>query len=171
MPTSSSRCGSHIHVSPWPSRKFSLAQLHALTFGVIHYEFHVQNLLPEYRQHNKYCRSNTEHSAALRRLLRPATRSGRVASHGDVWKKVRGFGDARQLRDFMQAGGDDPKKDRYVLWNFDNVARPGGSGTVEFRGGRGFRGPVRTKRWIAFVLAFVHFCLHQVSGPPLSNAR
>ena len=74
-----------------------------------------------------------------------------------------GIKDLRRLRDFMQAS-DEPKKDRYVLWNFDNVVQPGGSGSVEFRGGRAFRGPVRTKRWIAFVMAFVHFCLNQVRG-------
>ena len=158
MPIPSSRCGSHIHVSPWPNRQFSLHDLHALAFGTIHYEFHVHNLLPEYRQHNKYCRPNTEHSEALHELIHV-----RGVHARDVWKKTVGIKDLRRLRDFMQAS-DEPKKDRYVLWNFDNVVQPGGSGSVEFRGGRAFRGPVRTKRWIAFVMAFVHFCLNQVRG-------
>ena len=53
--------------------------------------------------------------------------------------------------------------DRRVLWNFEHVV-PGSTGTIEFRGGRGLRGPVRTKWWIAFVIAFVNLCAPQVGG-------
>jgi len=51
--------------------------------------------------------------------------------------------------------------DRRVLWNFEHVV-PGSTGTIEFRGGRGLRGPVRTKWWIAFVIAFVNLCAPQI---------
>lgn len=51
---------------------------------------------------------------------------------------------------------------RYVLWNFDNVAQDK-SGTIEFRGGRFLRGEVRTKRWMAFTVAFIHAMLQLVT--------
>ena len=52
--------------------------------------------------------------------------------------------------------------ERKVLWNFKPAANDG-TGTIEFRGGRHLRGPVRTKRWIAFAVSCVHFLLEMVS--------
>lgn len=84
-----------------------------------------------------------------------------------MWERVKRRGSKRGIRDFMQLSGSvsgsvGERRDRYVLWNFDNVLE-GRSGSVEFRGGRGLRGPERTKRWVAFVVAFVHFCVGVVS--------
>jgi len=61
------------------------------------------------------------------------------------------------LKDLMQS-------DRRVLWNFEHVV-PGDrcTGTVEFRGGRGLRGPDRTKWWIAFVVSFIQYCISNES--------
>ena len=158
MPDPSRQCGSHVHVSPSPAKRFSSAELRAIAFGVIYYEDVVQQLLPWYRQNNKYCQLNTEHSEALRELI--CAEGWDMAA---VWRRIKRIDNSYcGLRDFMQ-GSAEPKKDRYVLWNFDNTL-PGRSGTVEFRGGRGLRGPVRTKRWIAFVVAFIHLCLSQVSN-------
>ncbi|KAK4151972.1 hypothetical protein C8A00DRAFT_35342 [Chaetomidium leptoderma] len=153
----SSLCGSHIHVSPQPAQQFSLSELHALAFGVVHYESHVRNLLPEDRKHNRYCRLNTEHSKALLRVRNLVCRRSR-SRH--VWMEIEDIDDLGELKEFMQAG-DGQMKNRYVLWNFDNIVQPGGSGSVEFRGAKGLRGPVRTNMWIAFVTAFVHLCLNQ----------
>lgn len=48
---------------------------------------------------------------------------------------------------------------RLITWNFLNTVQghEGNfkSGTVEFRGGRHLRGKIRTKRWIAFAVAFI----------------
>lgn len=54
--------------------------------------------------------------------------------------------------------------DRYVLWNFENISKPGGIGTIEFRGGRGMRGVIKTRWWIAFVVGFVHLLLTEVQS-------
>lgn len=59
------------------------------------------------------------------------------------------------------------KGDRRTLWNFHNVTPKPNSGktvtgSVEFRGGRCLRGPVRTKRWIAFSIAFVILAINEV---------
>ncbi|KAK3934719.1 putative amidoligase enzyme-domain-containing protein [Diplogelasinospora grovesii] len=157
MPNSSRLCGSHVHVSPSPSKRFTVAQLQSIAFGVIHYENEVMQLLPWHRQENDYCQPNSEHSVALQEMadgspnqdLRPM----------EVWDKIRRMDSRQDIRDLMQHRTGS-RKDRYVLWNFDNVL-DGKSGSVEFRGGRGLRGPVRTKRWIAFVVAFAHFCIRQ----------
>lgn len=63
------------------------------------------------------------------------------------------------------------RDDRRTLWNFHNVTpkpdsgKPSTTGSVEFRGGRCLRGPVRTKRWIAFSVAFVTLAIEEVSYP------
>ncbi|KAK6441238.1 hypothetical protein LTR95_002537 [Oleoguttula sp. CCFEE 5521] len=49
------------------------------------------------------------------------------------------------------------QEERYVLWNFANLLKT--KKTIEFRGGRGLRGPKRTKWWIAFVVGFIDFLL------------
>lgn len=81
--------------------------------------------------------------------------------------EIQMINDKERLKNFMQS-------DRRVLWNFEHVV-PGNrcTGTVEFRGGRGLRGPNRTKWWIAFVLSFVQYCISnnvkdKVAGQTLS---
>ncbi|KAK3374360.1 putative amidoligase enzyme-domain-containing protein [Lasiosphaeria ovina] len=154
MPDSSRLCGSHVHVSPSPSKRFTVAQLQGLAFGVIYYEEEVLRLLPWYRRENHYCQPNSEHSAALQEIA-----DDDDVTPVELWDTIRRTTSRRQIRDLMQYRTGS-SKDRYVLWNFDNVL-DGKSGSVEFRGGRDLRGPVRTKRWIAFVLAFAHFCMSQ----------
>ncbi|KAK4213460.1 swim zinc finger domain-containing protein [Rhypophila decipiens] len=151
MPEPSNLCGSHVHVSPSPTRWFTITELQSIAFGTIYYEDLILELLPPSRRGNKYCVPNTCHARALRSL------DGRGLAY--VWEMIKIQTDEQSLRDFMQdPGGEEPRNPRYVLWNFDNILS---SGSVEFRGGRGLRGPVRTKRWAAFVVAFVHFCLMQ----------
>lgn len=156
MPDPSRLCGSHVHVSPKPSREFNLRQLQSIAFGTIYYENEVIELLPWYRQNNKYCQLNTVHSRALYRLVHQENLCA-----GDICDRIKRMDSKLEIRNCMQRS-DDANKDRYVLWNFDNVL-PGRSGTVEFRGGRGLRGPVRTKRWMAFAVAFFYLCISQVS--------
>ncbi|KAI2638790.1 putative amidoligase enzyme-domain-containing protein [Hypomontagnella submonticulosa] len=149
-PESSSRCGSHIHISGYPYRQFTLPQLQQIAFGIVFFEPLVIQLLPENRKGNKYCEPNTQHSFQL------------LSNYGDhddlpkVWYHIGYTYDKKALRDYMQSYWN-TKKDRYVLWNFDNVV-PYGSGSIEFRGGPGLRGPTKTKRWISFVIAFIHLC-------------
>ncbi|KAI0911252.1 putative amidoligase enzyme-domain-containing protein [Ustulina deusta] len=154
-PDVSSLCGSHIHVSPFPRKAFSLYQLKHIAYGIIFYEPLIQELLPECRQHNKYCRKNTSCSAKLMSMG-----SGDGGELRDILNYIMGrIGDKQELRDFMQESWG-TRKDRYVLWNFDNIL-PDGSGSIEFRGGHGLRDPVATRMWISFVVAFIHLCLEK----------
>ncbi|KAI1116787.1 putative amidoligase enzyme-domain-containing protein [Nemania sp. NC0429] len=154
-PDASSLCGSHIHVSPFPAKAFSLSQLKDIAIGIIFYEPLIQELLPECRQHNKYCRKNTLRSEELQNMG-----SDDGDELRDVWFYIsEGIDDEEELRDFMQESSN-PRTDRYVLWNFDNIL-PGRSGSIEFRGGHGLRGPEATRTWVAFVVAFIHLCLEQ----------
>lgn len=159
-PERSQLCGSHIHVSLGRQRKFDLHKLRALAFGVLYYERAVYSLLPSCRQTNRYCQLNSERSEALRALENFFGSDGQA-----TWAARAGIQEIdnlQELRDFMQKSPN-PETDRHVLWNFDNIL-PGRSGTVEFRGGEGLEDPVRTKTWIAFVVAFVHLCVTKVSG-------
>ncbi|KAI0405022.1 putative amidoligase enzyme-domain-containing protein [Xylaria palmicola] len=151
-PNASSLCGSHIHVSQYPQKTFSLTRLKNIAIGVIFYEPLVHELLPKCRQNNQYCRRNTLRSLQLLNM-------GSNAEHElrEVYRYIsQEIWDEKGLRDFMQKHTG-KRDDRHVLWNFDNIL-PGGSGSVEFRGGHGLRGPSETRKWIAFVVAFIHLC-------------
>ncbi|KAF9777238.1 hypothetical protein IL306_004486 [Fusarium sp. DS 682] len=135
MPESSLACGSHIHVSPSPEMEFDLDQLCNIAFGIVYYE-----------------PPNTLQSAPLYSLV---SSYHEEAALRELWDALDSGVDEGDIRNLMQSGPD-PKQERYVLWNFDNICR--GSGTIEFRGGPGLRGPVKTRRWISFVVAFIHMC-------------
>ncbi|KAK3934717.1 hypothetical protein QBC46DRAFT_399148 [Diplogelasinospora grovesii] len=142
MPQRAGVCGSHVHVSRGRNQRFTLAELKTIAYGIVVYEDLVLELLMAYRQDNAYCKPNSEHSTLLQRAA-----GNRVA----IANMISGAATPEALRDIMQ-------NSRYVLWNFDNVAM-NKSGTVEFRGGRFLRGEVRTKRWMAFAVAFIHAML------------
>lgn len=156
-PEDSTLCGCHVHVSPSPQQEFSLSQLRRIAFGVVRYEPLVAELLPAHRNDNKYCRLNTEKSEELHQIMSHTPRGMDLIA---VKHRLDQVADKYQLRNLMQQSYE-PKKDRYVLWNFDN-ARPGKSGSVEFRGGPGIRDSEQTKTWVSFVVAFIHLCLSQV---------
>lgn len=162
-PDASSLCGSHIHVSPSPTKAFSLSQLKDIAIGVIFYEPHIRDLLPECRQRSKYCCRNTLHSEKLR--IMGSDDGGKLrAVCSYISQEIH---DEEKLRDFMQKSST-PSKDRYVLWNFDNIL-PGRSGSIEFRGGHGLRGPAATRMWVSFVVAFIHLCIKEVSASNLEG--
>lgn len=146
MPTASKLCGSHIHVSTPPEQNFNREQLRSIVFGVILYEGNVLQLLPESRRGNKYCEPNSAKIWELEHLDYDLEEVRNM-----IWDR---FGDddtiGYDLPDFMQ--GDSRK----VLWNFQNIRK---SGSIEFRGGPRLRGPIHTKRWIAFVVSFIHMCI------------
>ncbi|GKT55858.1 SWIM zinc finger domain protein [Colletotrichum tofieldiae] len=158
MPEASHRCGSHIHVSPSPLKMFSLSQLKRVAYGVVFYEPLVEEILPRSRRNHPYCKLNTEHSDELKTIIWSSQDT--ESSLRRVRHRIMSVNSARGVRDLMQRSSE-PRIDRRVLWNFDNVF-PGCSGTIEFRGGRALRGPVKTKRWISFALAFIHLCLSEV---------
>ncbi|PKS11940.1 hypothetical protein jhhlp_001236 [Lomentospora prolificans] len=135
-PGASPLCGSHVHVSV--PKGFDLPELRRVAFGAVYYEPLVTQLLPRHRQDNKYCRANSQHSAALKELARS---NGGELDLSAAWEGMKG--------DFVQKGS---------LGNFDNIL-PGCPGTVEFRGAPGVRDAPKTKRWIAFAVAFLHLCL------------
>jgi hypothetical protein len=156
VPDSPDVCGTHIHVSPKPRKRFSLRKLKAIAFGVIFFEPLAEKLLPPSRQQNKYCKPNTKHSSDL------------LACYDDenlrlIREQIQDLDSAEEVRDYMQYRSG-TNRDRYVLWNFDNTL-PGKSGTVEFRGGPRLRDPKQTNGWISFVVAFVHLCLQMVGTP------
>lgn len=152
MPTRSPRCGSHIHVSLGKNKAFKLSQLKTLAYGIVLYEALILELLKADRANNDYCKANSLNSSRLQ-----ACDSNQQA----LASLIGSVADTSELTAVMQ-------QDRYVLWNFDNIG-PGKSGTVEFRGGRGLRGEVRTKRWIACTVALVDAILSMVSSPARSQ--
>ncbi|KAI1740849.1 putative amidoligase enzyme-domain-containing protein [Xylaria scruposa] len=139
MPKRLPRCGSHIHISMGRGKRFSLSQLKTIAYGIVIYEPLIVSLLMANRVHNEYCKLNSRDSVRLRQCG-----PGRRA----IARLIKSATDTTMLKDIMQ-------NDRYVLWNFANTV-PGGSGTIEFRGGRCLRGEIRTKRWIAFTISIVH---------------
>lgn len=161
VPQPSNLCGSHVHVSPSPAESFSLSQLRRVAYGVVFYEPFVQQLLPVSRRTSPYCKPNTKHSDALRRIM--------LSSHctecglAEVWEQILDSNDRESLRDLMQHSSTN-QDDRRVLWNFDNVFM-WCSGTVEFRGGHSLMFQSDTKMWISLAVAFVHLCLCQVCIP------
>lgn len=150
MPKREQKCGTHIHITPGSSGKWKLTQLKDIAMGIIVYETNVKELLPSWRRNNAYCKRNTSSSGELSSLP-----SGASAKRRELSTRLSRVTNETELCRFMQA-------DRYVLWNFFNIRESSKSGTIEFRGGRGLRGPHRTKRWIAFVVAFIDFVLHEV---------
>jgi hypothetical protein len=102
-------------------------------------------MLPPTTRDHEYCRRNSVSSSRLKAY--------RLQQDG--WHRlisvIRSSGKA-EIRNLMETV-------RRVLWNFDNAVS--GTGTVEFRGGRYLRGSVRTKRRIAFAIAYVHLFVTQ----------
>ena len=151
LPRRSAKCGSHIHVSPGPNKRFTLYELKAIASGVIFYDDNLDDILPRPRQHNKYCQRNWENSQSLAMWYT----DGDKRTLAPTILRIYDCDTILELKNLMQ-------DNRRVLWNFEH-ALPGSTGTVEFRGGRGLRGPNRTKWWIAFVIAFIQLCISQVS--------
>jgi hypothetical protein len=154
MPTTSRLCGSHIHVSASPDHRFNREQLRSIAFGVFFYEKNVVELLPEYRRGNKYCEPNSVKAWEFDDLGYIITDPFDLERLRDaIWGR---FGDddaiGYELPQFMQGSN------RRVLWNFQNIGVRK-LGSIEFRGGPRLSGPVDTKRWIAFVVSFVHMCI------------
>lgn len=153
MPQRSNKCGSHIHISSNGATSFSLRQLKTIAYGIVLYEPLIIECLMANRTTNAYCQRNTAASTRLRSC----------SGLPDIANVISGVSDRESLIQVMQ-------DDRRVLWNFENVAR-GKSGTIEFRGGRCLRGPVRTKRWIAFAVALVQAILSMVCCFPKCGQR
>ena len=160
IPQTSELPGFHIHVSPGPSHvsgsgAYTLNECKAIAFGCVVFDHFVYQMLPLTRRENGYCTANTLQSRFLKNQ-----------SIKSIIQQLENVQSKNHLITIMQ--GDNPKTQRYVLWNFVNIAPKTGealgteSGTIEFRGGRGMRGEVRTKRWIAFAIAFIDLCLTKV---------
>ena len=143
-PHYSSRCGSHVHVSPGPKKHFTLKQLKKIACGIVYYAEHIDSVLPYSRRDNPYCETNYPYfrSSSAFNVYQDKLE--------DIWKCA----DKQALIKEIQ------RDRRRVLWNFQNAGSGDRcTGTVEFRGGRGLLGPVRTKWWIAFVMSFIQLCI------------
>jgi hypothetical protein len=145
-------CGTHVHVAPW-NKKFTLKQAQAIAFACCYYEPYIISCMPMERRDNRYCRRNTRVVGLMGRLYKKQT----PAAMAQIASKIKQMNNFKAIIKFMQGGLTHHY--RYVLWNFQNLTK---SGTVEFRGGRHVRGPVRTRRWITFVIVFIIFALHEV---------
>jgi hypothetical protein len=142
-----------VHIARSRVERFTLSQLKTIAYAVVVYEPFVTELLLPARRERAYCKPNTRSSDYLYRVRGDA---------GAVARLIDSAGGEEELRNIMQSS-------RNVLWNFDGVL-PGGSGAIEFRGGRSLRGELRTKRWMAFAVSFVHAMLQQV-GPRLNFSK
>ena len=141
-PHYSSRCGSHVHVSPGPKKHFTLRQLKKIACGIVYYAEHIDSVLPYSRRDNPYCATNYPNFRSSFAFIQDKLE--------DIWKCA----DKQALIKEIQ------RDRRRVLWNFQNAGSGDRcTGTVEFRGGRGLMGPVRTKWWIAFVVSFIQLCI------------
>ena len=152
MPRRVLRCGSHVHVSP-SGGSFQLKELKSIALAVVYFDEQVQQVLPKGRRNYHFCVSNKSHSKRLK-----GKNINTVAE--SIWS-------AQKKTDLVEIVQGSSKSDRPVLWNFHNVTvmpftdEPA-IGTVEFRGGRCLRGPVRTKRWISFAVAFIILAIKEV---------
>jgi hypothetical protein len=149
-------CGAHIHIAPIGG-SYTLDELKKIAFAVCYYEALVYALLPAERHNNVHCQRNSKVALRLDHLLGSPSSSSLRKLAGDIKSKRSSL----ELCYYMQ--GDE--LNRKVLWNFRNTITgviPPSSGTIEFRGGRHLRGPVRTLRWIAFAVVFVSMALDEV---------
>ena len=149
-------CGSHIHIAP-TGRKFLLRELQSLSYAIITHEHLVNALLPPASTNNAYCKPNSTVSTQLQNHFRAGRNRASFTAVREVIKRMRNVCEVWALMQGTEVQG------RYVVWNFKNTAVAGGTGTVEFRGGRHLRGPNRTFWWITFVVAFVSLALRKVS--------
>lgn len=134
---SESYCGGHIHVSS-SSQEWSTDQLRNIASGIFHFEHFIEDMIPASRQNNQFCKKNSANSRFLRSCRgNPRKFFEKIsdASRGEIWGLMQ--------------------NDRKVLWNFAHVVK-GGTGSIEFRGGRCFRGPQPTKAWVAFAVGYMH---------------
>ena len=154
MPQSSDRCGSHVHISPHPYKKWTTSQLRDIAVGIVHYENHIQAMLPTSRRDHPCCQRNTISSPHFQQYY--STRHG-WQSLIPVIAKL----DRVDIIKLMQ-------KNRWVIWNFVHT-KDGGTGTVEFRGGRYLRDAAQTRRWIAFALGFIDLLVRKVSSTPIQG--
>jgi hypothetical protein len=145
--------GTHVHVSP-VSRKFTLCEVKTIAFACCYYEPYVVSLLPVERRDYRYCQRNTKVAPRMGALYRRRTSAAMMK----IASEIRGKISMKGVCVYVQGGLDSAH--RTVLWNFQNLAHS--KPTVEFRGGRHMRGPVRTLRWIAFVIVFISLALDEV---------
>lgn len=158
-------CGSHVHVAP-TSRAFTLDELKLIAMFTVIHEDSILKTLHTTRENHKYCERNTKiegtglwddfgrvkHGRQLSYFREDGLRACQLAI-ADISSKT-------ELVEYIQG------EERRVLWNFRNIL-PGGSGTVEFRGGRHLRGPNRTISWATFGILFIDLALRSVGYSPL----
>ena len=127
-----------------------MTELKNIACGIVFYAENLNDMLPAPRRNNGYCIKNWEAPTASVGIW---YENGTKVDVQHTMRQIWDLQDEEDLKNFMQ-------DDRRVLWNFEHTV-PGDrfTGTVEFRGGRGLRGPNRTKWWIAFVVSFIKLCV------------
>lgn len=153
QPTQNKTCGSHVHITP-QIKIFTVEQLKSIAFAIITQEHLIRALLPAERDGSKYCKMNSKVSSVLKHYVQNGKNKA-------VFEQIRTYVKQCTTKEHilhLMQGSEDGS--RYVIWNFKNIVAR--SNTIEFRGGRHLRGPVRTKWWIAFPIAFISMALRQV---------
>jgi hypothetical protein len=149
-----SDCGTHIHIAPM-GRRYTLKEAKTIAFACCYYERYIISCLPEERRDHDYCRRNTRVATKMGQLYEARTSKALVQIASDL-NTLSMFED---LVTYMQGS---THGDRRVLWNFHNLCY-GSKGTIEFRGGRHLRGPIRSVAWITFAQVFILMALDEVS--------
>ena len=161
--TRNTSCGAHVHVAA-KGRRYTFEELKAIAFAVAAQEDFISGILPPERIDNDFARPSSVHSDELREDLERGLQLGLQETLKEVGRAISRMRSPQELYVYMQ--GHDQGRQRYALWNFQNTVGADACGTVEFRGGRHLRGRVRTKRWIAFAVAFVSMAItNKVSAP------
>ena len=161
--TTNTSCGAHVHVAV-KGRRYTFEELKAIAFAVAAQEEFVTEILPPERIDNDFARPSSVHSEELREDLERGLQLGPQQTLEVLGRTISRMQSPQELYVYMQ--GHDRSRQRYALWNFKNTVGASACGTIEFRGGRHLRGKVRTKRWIAFAVAFVSMAIsNKVSAP------
>ena len=161
--TKNTSCGAHVHVAA-EGRRYTFEELKAVAFAVAAQEDFIRGILPPERIDNDFARPSSVHSDDLREDLERGLQLGPQETLKELGRTISRMRSPQELYVYMQ--GHDQRRQRYALWNFKNTVGASACGTVEFRGGRHLRGKVRTKRWIAFAVAFVSMAItNKVSAP------
>ena len=138
-----------------------MEELRQVAYVVATTEPWIAHILPPERVNNMYSQSNSSSASSASGFVEPWGEWGSDwASHvpelSKIWRSIGTRRNQKQLCRYIQGSN------KYTMWNFLHTLE-GRKGTIEFRGGRHLRGPVITKRWIVFTVAFVALAIEKVT--------
>ncbi|KAK2872131.1 hypothetical protein FQN49_002541 [Arthroderma sp. PD_2] len=141
-------CSMHVHVSP-KDDSWEKWQLKSLFKAALYFDKPMTRIMPKLRKDNEWAKSNVQKI--------PGGPSMVSSVPQQTWKPLFSRVDGCRMAQHIMI---ELCPDRYVSWNFRNLAG-GGSGTVEFRRPPGVKTSLESRHWIAFTLAYVMHVLFQ----------